>query len=112
LKKWEIFRTSIFLPGLQISAQQPTNASARHLITSRLFSFLPNIIGRMTKNFGKNEAIFLNNPKTTNSPKKMKEIYRNPHERTLFWERTQQDKMFIKHFSGGVLIKKIFEYLS
>jgi hypothetical protein len=41
----EIFQLPIFLPSLRISAEQPPNASARPLITSRLFRLLPNIIG-------------------------------------------------------------------
>jgi hypothetical protein len=32
-----------FLPSLRIPTKQPTNTSTRPLITSRLFSFLPNI---------------------------------------------------------------------
>jgi hypothetical protein len=51
-KKWEILREAIFLPSLQIPAEQPTNASTRHLLFSRLFKFLPNIMGN-EKNFKK-----------------------------------------------------------
>ena len=40
-----IFRHPIFLPSLRIPAEQPSNLSSKHLITSRLFRLLPNITG-------------------------------------------------------------------
>jgi hypothetical protein len=55
------FRHPIFLPSLRIPAEQPPNTSTRPLITSRLFSFLPNTKG------SQEISSFLNNS-TKNPP--------------------------------------------
>jgi hypothetical protein len=48
-EKIKIFRYPIFLSSLQIPTKQPSNASSRHLITSRFFRLPPNIIDSQTQ---------------------------------------------------------------
>jgi hypothetical protein len=44
-KKFQFSLHPIFLPSLRIPAEQPSNTPARHLLSPRLFKFLPDIIG-------------------------------------------------------------------
>jgi hypothetical protein len=75
IKLSQIWSDPISLPSLRIPAKQPPNTSARHLITSRLFRLLPNIIGN-EKTLGKIfvrfwTIYFLKSPLNNTHPKNL-----------------------------------------